>query len=216
MKSKIKNAMIFGTMLVIVVMAAGAIVIVTEKPSRGVLQEKATVVAWQSHSYPDGTNNAGAIIESTGQIESIGRVTVVLSMAYTWDFYGFNKSALLYSYDDGPMVLDDVKDYTDYAGLFTVDHQVIITDKSGDMVVCNIVSGIVREGPSNEIGGTTNEWLISLKIDPVASTGEFMGATGTVLICLIIDSNNIPDILGSKKYISAYEILMHLKRVGSK
>ncbi len=196
-------ALIGGT-----VMAKGG----KDKAARGDLQGDALVYAWQSHSYPDGTNDAGAIILATGNIKSIGKVDTELSMAYTWDFYSHNKNALLYGYDQAgaPTVLDDVKDYIDFAGLFDITYTFTATDEEGNVLVLDIVHGVVHEGPDNGIGGTTNEWLIGLEVNGEESTGKFAGKSGTGLIRLVVDSNNIPDILGSKKYISAYDIYLKL------
>lgn len=176
------------------------------KAKRGNLQEGSVVNCWQSHSYPDGTNDAGAIILATGKIEGIGAVDTELSMAYTWDFYFHNKNALLYA---ETMELEDVKSYTeDCEGAFTTAATFTATTKNGDALVMDIVHGVVHEGPSNGIGGTTNEWLIGLEADGTASTGRFSGSTLVGHIRLVVDSNNIPDILGSKKYISAYDIYL--------
>ena len=94
---------------------------------------------------------------------------------------------------------------------FHVEH--VFFSEDGGVLVLNIVHGVVHEGPSNGIGGTTNEWLIGLEVDGEASTGDFEGESGTTTIRLVVDSNNIPDILGSKKYISAYEIYLRLGEV---
>ncbi len=77
----------------------------------------------------------------------------------------------------------------------------------------DIVHGVVHEGPSNGVGGTTNEWLIGLEVNGTESTGKFLYETGTGYIRLVVDSNNIPDILGSKKYVSAYEINLNLGEI---
>ncbi len=192
------TALIGGT-----VMAKGG----NDKAACGDLQEGASVYAWQSHSYPDGTNNAGAIILAAGNIESIGKVDTELSMAYTWDFYSHNKNALLYAVS---MTLDDVKDYSPHVGPFDTTATFTATTKNGDELVLDIVHGVVHEGPNNGIGGTTTEWLIGLEVNGDDSTGKFAGETGTGHIRLVVDSNNIPNILGSKKYVSAYEIYLQL------
>lgn len=142
----------------------------SKKAARGNLQEGASVYCWQSHTFPDGTNDAGAIVLATGNIESIGKADTELSMAYTWDFYFHNKNALLYSV---LMTLDDVKDYTECDGLFDTTATFKITDKKGDLLWLDIVHGVVHEGPSNDVGGTTNEWLIGLEVNGGESTGKF-------------------------------------------
>ena len=186
-----------------------------KKAERGNLQEGALVYAWQSHSYPDGTNDAGAIILATGNIESIGKVDTELSMAYTWDFYGHNENALMYGHDQAgaPTELDDVKDYTPHEDFFDITYTFTATTKNGDELVLDIVHGVVHEGPDNDIDGTTNEWLIGLEVNGEESTGKFAGESGTGHIRLVVDSSNVPNILGSKKYVSAYEIYLQLGEV---
>lgn len=210
MKKRITILTIAAAILVIVgssVVSAGN----SGKSKRGNLQENASVSCWQSHSYPDGTNDAGAIILSDGQIEGVGRATTELSMAYTWDFYFHNKNALLYS---DPMTMDDIKDYTaECEGTFETTATLTVTTEDGDILVMDIVHGVVHEGPSNGIGGTTNEWLIGLEVNGTESTGRFTDEIGTGHIRLVVDSNNIPDILGSKKYVSAYEVFLKLGEV---
>ncbi len=214
-----KKIAILGVVAVVLLALIGGTVMAkggSNKAARGNLQEDALVYAWQSHSYPDGTNDAGAIILATGNIESIGIVSTELSMAYTWDFYTFNKNALMYraGQADAPTELDDVKSYTDFAGLFDITYTLKITGPTeADVLVLDIVHGVVHEGPNNGIGGTTNEWLIGLEVNGEESTGKFDEETGTGHIRLVVDSNNIPDILGSKKYVSAYEIYLNLGEV---
>ncbi len=126
---------------VVIIVLIGSVVMTkggSKKAARGNLQEGAMVYAWQSHSYPDGTNDAGAIILAVGNIEGIGKVETELSMAYTWDFYSHNKNALLYGYSQAsaPTPLDDVKDYTPYDGFFDITYTLKITDAYGDLLVC--------------------------------------------------------------------------------
>ncbi len=203
---------------------------VMAKTADGDLQEDALVYAWQSHS----DHVAGAIILASGRIGpkkqdwGLGLVDTELSMAYTWDFYGFNKNALLYAVTK-PLV--DTKDYTTHVGPFDATATLKITDGEGDLLWLDIVHGVVHEGRAvywydgdyyyeapgdwvTEDGkGTENEWLIGLEVNGGESTGKFEDKTGTGLIRLVVISNNYPTILKSAKYIAAYDIYLKLGEV---
>ncbi len=222
-----KKLIVIAVVIVMVLTLIGGTVIAkggSEKAARGNLQGGASVYAWQSHS----DHVAGAIILATGNIESIGKVSTELSMAYTWDFYGFNKNALLYAVTQS---LIDTKDYTLYDGPFDATATLKITDGDSELLVLDIVHGVVHEGRAvywyngtywygepegwmEEDGkGTENEWLIGLEVNGGESNGKFGDETGTGLIRLVVISNNHPTILKSAKYIAAYDIYLKLGEV---
>ncbi len=195
-----KRAIILTVVLVLVltlvsgtVFAAGGF----KKAKTGILDEGLLIAYGSSSSGGNPNVYSGRIWEGYGNIESIGKATVRISASWDWGRgapAGESNQIHTGDHKGGPIVttsqnfIDTPARETPFDGPFTAT--VTITDKKGNVIVGNIVSGSVFE--LEVFGSLTsiNEWLISFVVDSEASTGQFSGATGTGVYRMIWESGD--------------------------